>query len=348
MPFSENWSNYCCCLSADGRQLGIGGSSFVEIGGWVTWSVRDERRLHSGKTSGTHALAFSPDGKWLAVGSNYDLRVIDTATGQLYWDLSREGHRAPLHCLQFTKKSDFLISAAGDGMLRVWNMAKKEPQALFTFSSTEDYVRTHTQQYLDNWKRLAGKDVLPGGVNVYAHFADPIQDCYGISLSPDGNLLALALGTKTVKVLNLDNGKIIRSFLTDQAVNASVCFSKDGTLLAIGGGLENPTIEIWNARSGRRISTLKGHKNSILQLAISPDNQTLLSGGLVDGAFLWDLRDSTKKDFLHIENQTEAVGVGFFPNGETFYTLCHHPRTPVRFWNTRTGSEVAPSAAPSR
>jgi len=343
MPFCEDWWNYYCCLSADGKRLGIGGSSFIEVGGWVTWSVDDARRLHSGKASGTHALAFSPDGKWLAAGSNSgELAVFDNATGQLYWDLSREGHRAPLHCLQFTAKSAFLISAAGDGMLRLWNIAKKEPQALFTFNSTEGYIRTHTEQYLKSWKRLAGKDVLPGGVNVYAHFLDPIHDLYGFSLSPDGNLLALALGTKTINVLDLDSGKIVRKFVTEQAANASVCFSKDGSLLAIGGGLESPTIEIWDARTCRRINTLRGHKNSILHLAISPDNKTLLSGGLVDGACLWDLWDGKQKFRFHSEKQTRVVGVGFFPNGETFNTLPEYTKTPIHFWNTRTGKQVAP------
>src|SRR5207248_10191906 len=63
----------------------------------------------------------------------------------------------------------------------------------------------------------------------------------------------------------------------------SVAFSPDGRIIASGSGAwERPDLPgellLWDARSGRRIATLRGHRGDINSLAFSPAGGLLASG----------------------------------------------------------------------
>jgi len=72
------------------------------------------------------AAAFSPDGKWLAVGNGYSNPVIQ------FWDLATgteaarfEGHQGWVRDLLFTPDGTRLISASADQSIRVWDVATR-------------------------------------------------------------------------------------------------------------------------------------------------------------------------------------------------------------------------------
>ena len=70
------------------------------------------------------ALAYSPDAKYIAVGSAVgDVRIYEAETGKLVANCS--GHRGGIYTLQFYTDSQRLIAAGFDGMIRIYDLSGK-------------------------------------------------------------------------------------------------------------------------------------------------------------------------------------------------------------------------------
>jgi eukaryotic-like serine/threonine-protein kinase len=68
----------------------------------------------------------------------------------------------------------------------------------------------------------------------------------------------------------------------------SLAFAPNGGLLATAGGGDN-AIQLWDAASGRRGATLRGHLGLVNCIAFSPDGKLLASGGADHSVRLWDV-----------------------------------------------------------
>jgi WD40 repeat protein len=326
----------CCALSADGKRLALDW--------WSLFDTATGEQLHEGSMHGAHGMGFSPDGSLFAVGGNYaEFKVFNTADGKVYWDLSGMG-QSVINDLEFSKDGKWLVSCADSGMLRVWDVRAKKPQALFCLKST---VKLHNEyeEYLSAWRALAG-NTPPDGVKVFAILdTDPIECINRLSVSPDSKSVALAVETAEVWILELSTGKVSAKLSTNHVATMSVVYSNDGKLLAIGGGRgdnKQSTIEIWDVATQKRLTTFKGHRQTVLRVAISPDNKTLLSGGLFDGVRVWDIETGKERYALHQERQARIVGLEFLPDGKSFITLVDDKDSPVYFWETATGKQLAP------
>src|SRR5215469_2841265 len=81
------------------------------------------RLQHDGKVN---ALAYSPDGKWLAsAGADAVIHLWDTQTGKAGFTL--KGHQGAVHSLAFAqagegKPAQILISAGFDKTIRFWDL----------------------------------------------------------------------------------------------------------------------------------------------------------------------------------------------------------------------------------
>ena len=82
----------------------------------------------------------------------------------------------------------------------------------------------------------------------------------------------------------------LKQVLTNDAiVLASVAFSPDGKMLAIGGGWEKNILTLWDSQTGVLKQTLAGHDINflVLSVAFSPDGNTLASGSADKTVKLW-------------------------------------------------------------
>src|SRR5262249_23771991 len=252
----------CLAFTADGKTLYSGsGTTEYALRVWDSATGKELRRLERGDgTQGTEALAVSPDGKLLAVGT-YDGRgfegisLRDPATAREVRRLKQPGR---IMSLGFSADGKRLASYTWDQgkvmSIRLWDVATGKPGLLI-----------HTGQ---DWPTP-------------------------VALSPDGKLLA-AGGSQdgAVRVWDADSGKKRHQFeVCDKPENARfytacpVAFSPDSRVLAVGGW--RGTTGLWDAATGKLLHRFDDPSTKVAALVFSPDGRTLVTGG--NAVRLWEV-----------------------------------------------------------
>ncbi len=173
-----------------------------------------------------------------------------------------------------------------------------------------------------------------------------------IALSPDKQILASGSHDQTIKIWNLQTGKLICTFgnlLTWGAHKETVsclAFTPDKQTLISGGldrtihslisGSLDGTIKFWNLQTREKPRTLKA-SSGVKFIAISRDGQFLASVGWDGKVRLWHIDTG---EVLHtLEGHSYSVSCfTFSPDGRTLASAGSYDRT-IKLWNVHTGKE---------
>jgi len=112
----------------------------------------------------------------------------------------------------------------------------------------------------------------------------------------------------------------------------SVAFDPQGATLASGSW--DHTVKLWEARSGKPLRTLEGHRNRVWSVTFDPQGETLASGSEDNTVKLWEARSG--KLLRTLEGHQNSVGsVAFDPQGGTLASGSNDKT--VKLWETRSG-----------
>jgi WD40 repeat protein len=93
----------------------------------------------------------------------------------------------------------------------------------------------------------------------------------------------------------------------------------------------------WHRQLHLELKTLRGHTESILALAYSPDGQQIVTASADRTAKVWDAE--TGKELFPLKGHTNAVGsVAFSPDGQRIVTGSWDKRAMV--WDSRSGTNL--------
>lgn len=111
-----------------------------------------------------------------------------------------------------------------------------------------------------------------------------------------------------------------------------VAFSPDGKLVASGSW--DTTVKIWDAQTGKRVMTLKGHTQRIKSIAFSHDGTRIASGSADRLVKVWDLVKGHEL-LTYREHADEVISVEF--SGDDSRIVSGSREKEARLWDARTG-----------
>lgn len=134
----------------------------------------------------------------------------------------------------------------------------------------------------------------------------------GLTISPDGKILAIGCGDKNVYLVDIATSRIIRVLIGHEKSVKAVAFSPNGQVLVSSS--DDSTIKCWNTNTGKEIATIDTGL-LIKAIAFAPDGQ-LLATGASDGTIkLW--RIAQGREVATLKGHTEAVtSVAFSLDGK--------------------------------
>lgn len=122
-------------------------------------------------------------------------------------------------------------------------------------------------------------------ITTFANHGGPVACC---DVSPDGRLVASG-GRDGVRVWELataTESASLEGFDTEHAFHFCCCFSPDQKVIASGDW--SGTLTLWNAQSGRRLRSVRAHREQVNACHFSPDGAHLVTCSHDKTVKLWD------------------------------------------------------------
>ena len=122
-----------------------------------------------------------------------------------------------------------------------------------------------------------------------ARLGDEKDVALSADISANNQFVAIGTPKKMVKIMSVQDGRVLHEIKKHTDWVTRVRFSPDGKWLATGD--RNGGIHIWETKTGGIVYTLAEHKMAITALGWRPDGKMLVSGAEDGKMILWDMKD---------------------------------------------------------
>ena len=285
---------------------------------------------------GIFSLAFSPDGKVLAMGdSNGEVRLYQVADSQQI--LTCKGHTNWVVSLAFSSDGSTLASSSTDFTVKLWSVSTG--QCLQTLQGHSKGVWSVAFARGDRIIASGSDDCSIRLWNVSTGECLKILSgkswAKSIAFSPDAKTLVSGGNDNTIQLWNVGTGQVVKTFSGHRDGIKAIAFSPCGKLVASGS--HDHTIKLWNVNTGQAVKTLQGHSDRVWSVAFSPCGRMLASGAWDRTVRLWDIHTGQALRIFqgHIN---WVIVVAFSAQGKTLVSGSSDQT--IRLWSVSTGQSL--------
>ncbi len=288
-------------------------------------------RQYIGHTSYIQMVVFSPDGKYLATGSNDNTaKVWEIESGNV--KVTFKGHTSSVTCISFSPDGKYLATGSDDKTAKIWSSNSGEiiktlkeytsPLLKIAFSSDGKQLISYTEDsVLKIWDLNSEKPT--------AIFKRRIDKVTSISMSKDGKkLITTSLFDNTIKIWDVFSNKVVNTLQGHTSSILNIAISPDGEKLASASSDSN--VIIWNLNSGEILMTLKEHTSAVICVTFTPDSMRIATASIDNSAKIWDLNAQKAISTFAIHASSD-LSVSFSSDGKYLATASYD--NTIKIWS---------------
>jgi WD40 repeat protein len=239
-----------------------------------------------------HALAFSRDGRRLAIGAGLParygvLQVYSAPDGTKIHDFP--GHTDVVTAIALRPDGAQLASASFDQTVRFWNLGQNRADGCFRGHSDFVYAIAYTP---DSHSLLtAGKDrmikrINPRTLKEERTYSDHGDEVLALAVHPFGKRFVTGGNEPQLRWWSYDGPKPVSRRGGHSGAVQQLAFSADGQRLISAGA--DGSVRIWHGKTGEQLRQLVGGGDWQYAIAISGDGHVAAAGGWDGLVRLWD------------------------------------------------------------
>jgi|GEM_PF-1950201 len=305
--------------------------------------TRPELLVQNGHSAGLLALAWSPDSRLLATGSqDQTAKLWEMPSGNVRDTLA--GHRlkegnlvyyTPVTALAFSPDGQNLATGSNDNTIIIWNV--KTGRKKSSLSGQAEQIkgiafsvdgRTLISGGEDNTIRFWNVDTAREESSIRTE-----QDVMAVAASPNGNFAAAGCG-KDIYLIDFSSHKEKGRIKLPAGVT-NLAFSTDGALLA--ASLDDWSVRICDVKKAAILSTIKDEGHPI-GISFIPKSTTLAVASY-DNIKLWSCAGRNAQLTRNIPYAGVLAGLSISPDGKYMAGADANGWAPV--WDLGTFREIA-------
>jgi WD40 repeat protein len=236
------------------------------------------------------ALAYSPDGKWLAVGADDGiLRVVESDTGKAVFTSASRNTR--IERVAFSPNGKLVAIGDSNSQVAVFAPEGKDKLAMSVqgvdvgavlgVGFTADSAGVFTCGADGKVRLTAGPapdgSGAPNTATRLRDFTGHTGPVTGLTVTADGQFLITCGDDRTVRVWEIKTGKLLRSFQGHMTKVTAVAVRGDGRQVASGS--EDGAVRVWDLNTTDDHRALTDSKESLWAVAIAPNGKRLAAAG---------------------------------------------------------------------